>query len=115
FGYLLDGQQRLTAVSRVRDADEEFPLQFCVTPEHRADPDAIFTWKTARAGESIWFRSVAELMDPRFKIIQCLDVLRREHGVSDEKAEEIMQEIERIQSVLKYDVGVTVFESDDYR
>src|SRR5207249_3120647 len=28
YGYLLDGQQRLTAISRVKDGDEEYPLLF---------------------------------------------------------------------------------------
>ncbi len=114
FGYLLDGQQRLTAVSRVRDADEDFPLQFCVAPEQR-DGEAVFTWKTPRTRNAVWFKTVEELMDPRFKIIQYLDVLRREHGVPDEKAEALRKEVERIQSILKYDIGVTIFESEDYR
>ena len=29
----LDGQQRLTALERVRDADDDYPLMFCIWPD----------------------------------------------------------------------------------
>src|SRR6476620_5018671 len=29
YGYLLDGQQRLTALAHVRDADDDYRLMFC--------------------------------------------------------------------------------------
>ena len=33
YGYLLDGQQRLTAVARVLEADDDYPLLFYLWPE----------------------------------------------------------------------------------
>ncbi len=32
YGYLLDGQQRLTAISRIKDADDEYPLMINLYP-----------------------------------------------------------------------------------
>src|SRR5213596_326135 len=42
YGYLLDGQQRLTALSHVRDADDEYRLMFYVWPDREADGDGNF-------------------------------------------------------------------------
>jgi hypothetical protein len=37
YGYLLDGQPRLTALAYLRDGDEEYPLMFYVWPDREAE------------------------------------------------------------------------------
>ena len=39
YGYLLDGQQRLTSIQRVRDNDENYPLLFSLLPTNTRDKD----------------------------------------------------------------------------
>ena len=37
YGYLLDGQQRLTAIKYIRDNDEKYPLLFSLKPVNKTD------------------------------------------------------------------------------
>src|SRR5207249_3305000 len=50
YGYLLDGQQRMTALSRVRDGDEDYPLMFYAYPDREEEgwhPEP-FYWRRCR-------------------------------------------------------------------
>src|SRR5271165_3634351 len=47
YGYLLDGQQRLTALMLLRDRDPRYPLMYWAWPE-RDDPQYTFYWRATR-------------------------------------------------------------------
>src|SRR5215831_5739127 len=45
YGYLLDGQQRLTALAHLRDGDDDYPLMFYVWPGRDADREDMLYWR----------------------------------------------------------------------
>src|SRR5271169_4828156 len=45
YGYLLDGQQRLTALLHLRERDEDYPLCFWAWPGSEADGCMQFYWR----------------------------------------------------------------------
>src|SRR5688572_10119545 len=54
YGYLLDGQQRLTAIGRVRDHDPDYPLRFNLRPSDHRDGESRFSWESSRNIEDPW-------------------------------------------------------------
>ena len=60
YGYLLDGQQRLTAIKLVKDGDDNYPLMFSLYPENEDEPDedrfSFMTAYSAQIGHQ--FRSI---------------------------------------------------------
>src|SRR5436190_16903179 len=77
YGYLLDGQQRLTALSRVRDGDDDYRLMFCTWPKREEDGDDTFVWQAAWNANDSWYVSVADVLQNRFDV---LDYLRKIQG-----------------------------------
>src|SRR5206468_1920580 len=69
YGYLLDGQQRLTALSRVRDGDEEYPLMFCTWPKREEEGDETFVWQAKWNSNDPWYVSVADVLQKRFDVL----------------------------------------------
>lgn len=113
-GYLLDGQQRMTAIARVRDSDEEYPLHFCFHPGRSNDEVDIFTWSIPGKKEAPWYVPVSELLDSRFNLVQFIDDLRKERSLTADEAERVRKELEKVRGVLDYHVGITLYESPDY-
>ncbi len=52
YGYLLDGQQRLTALKRVLEHDEYYPLMFYLYPEKKEEED--FYWQRSWNKDDPW-------------------------------------------------------------
>jgi hypothetical protein len=115
YGYLLDGQQRLTAIARVRDMDGDYPLRFNLKPSAGSSTDTRFAWDSKKNSGDSWYVSVADVLNKALKPVQMLDEIRAREGVSQEVAEQIQADFLRLQQVLDYPVGVTEFESEDYR
>jgi hypothetical protein len=115
YGYLLDGQQRLTAIGRVKDRDPDYPLRFDLR-SIPADPKTTrFAWETARNKEDPWFVSVADVLNKSLTPVQMLDEIRAREKVPPEEVEAIHGDFMKLQCILDYLVGITEFESDDYR
>jgi len=115
YGYLLDGQQRLTAIARVRDHDSDYPLRFNLRPSSASSGEARFAWQSRKTESDPWFVSVADVLNKTLKPVQMLDEIRARESVGAEAAERIQEDFIRLQGVLDYPVGVTEFESSDYR
>jgi hypothetical protein len=115
YGYLLDGQQRLTAIARVKDRDPEYALQFNLRPVDAAPKDTRFAWESRRNADDPWFVSVANVLNKSLKPVQMLDEIRAREAVTSEEAEKIQEDFMKLQGILDYSVGITEFESDDYR
>src|SRR6266542_3104277 len=76
YGYLLDGQQRLTAISLVRNNDDNYKLLFNLWQEPEDDGD-VFYWRYRRAEDDHpWVPSVAEILEPKFSTLDYLKVLK---------------------------------------
>lgn len=115
YGYLLDGQQRLTAIARVKDRDPDYSLRFNLRSA-AADPKTTrFAWENRRNREDPWFVSVADVLNKSLKPVQMLDEIRAREAVTTEEAETIQGDFIKLQGILDYSVGITEFESDDYR
>ena len=115
YGYLLDGQQRLTAIARVKDRDPEYSLRFDLRSVP-ADPKTTrFAWENSRNKEDPWFVSVADVLNKSLKPVQMLDEIREREAVTTEEAEAIQGDFIKLQGILDYLVGITEFDSDDYR
>lgn len=115
YGYLLDGQQRLTAIARVKDRDPDYPLMFNLRPGDAAPKDTRFAWESKRNAEDPWFVSVANVLNKSLKPVQMLDEIRAREAVNPDDAEKIQEDFIRLQGILDYAIGITEFESDDYR
>lgn len=115
YGYLLDGQQRLTAIARVKDRDPDYPLRFNLKPTAAGSKDTRFAWENKRNAEDPWFVSVDNVLNKNLKPVQMLDEIRAREQVTPEDAEKIQEDFLKLQGILDYSVGITEFESDDYR
>jgi hypothetical protein len=115
YGYLLDGQQRLTAFARVKDRDPDYALKFNLKPNGLEPKDTRFAWESRRNAEDPWFVSVANVLNKSLKPVQMLDEIRAREAVTTEEAEKIQEDFTKLQGILDYPVGITEFESDDYR
>ena len=123
YGYLLDGQQRLTAISRVRDADDEFPLLFNLWPEEAPwDPEVwneyqpFYWWRSWAEGDS-WVIRVSEVLDGKFNLMSFMKELKQggQHQEVYEKYEDaIFRRLSALQGILEYSVGITEFGSESH-
>lgn len=111
YGYLLDGQQRLTALARVRDADENYPLQVSLWPEDEKN-GTLFFWGQRDFG--VWYLPMAEVLDPDFKVTAHLKELEEDADYKDVHAESVHSTLTRLRSILDYEISVIEFESDDH-
>jgi hypothetical protein len=113
YGYLLDGQQRLTAIAHVRDADEDYPLMFYAWPER--DPDNVFYWRGKNEDFDPWCIPISEALSDDFNVTERLAVMRGTAEFKPEYEESIRRDLERLHAILNYTVGIIEWESDDYK
>ncbi len=119
YGYLLDGQQRLTAISRVRDGDDEYPLLFNLWPdeaprEEETDENQPFYWWGHWAEDDPWVIRVSEVLDKSFNIMAYLKQLKLDEAYRDEYEAAVFRKLTDLQKILDYHVGITEFDSDRY-
>lgn len=115
YGYLLDGQQRLTALAHVRDADDRYRLMFYTWPERMQDGDEPFAWQRDWNKDNPWYIPVADVLQGRFKKLDYLRFIKRAEGYKPDFEAPIEQDLSRLERILDYSVGVIAFETDDYR
>ena len=116
YGYLLDGQQRLTAIKLVRDGDKDYQLVFSLLPETQQDPDVKRFHYRARRNDNPLFIPVTDVLSDEFKPLQFVEQLR---GVDefeyDNNAEKVLAALTRLHGIKDYMIGLIEFEGDDYR
>jgi hypothetical protein len=115
YGYLLDGQQRLTALAHVRDGDDDYRLMFNAWPDRERDEEESFVWQRGWNKANPWYVSVADVLQGRFRILEYLDGIKKADGYEPVYKERIYKELLRLQQILDYCVGVIEFETGDYR
>jgi hypothetical protein len=113
YGYLLDGQQRLTAISRIRDADDDYPLMINCFPE-KEDWEETFFWSRGQSDTNPWHLQVSDVLSSDFNIVRHLNVLGKNREYKPHHAEPFRKMLTRLQDILNYDISIIEFESDDY-
>ena len=114
YGYLLDGQQRLTAISRIKDADDDYPLMIDLYPDGNKG-DSVFFWGGNLRAYSPWYLRVSDALWPDFNIVGYLEILAKDEDFIPVHAEPVRKMLTRLQEILKYDISIIEFESDDHR
>lgn len=116
YGYLLDGQQRLTALGRVRDADEDYRLVFYAWPKRDEDESGnTFEWQKGWNERDPWCVDVADVLQGRFDRLRFLRDIKKDEDYDPALESQIDADLIKLQQLLEYNVGVIEFESDDYR
>ncbi len=115
YGYLLDGQQRLTALARVRDADDDYRLMFNAWPNREEDELRTFEWKQNWNNDDPWYVPVADVLGGRFDLLEYLREIKKDEDYEDGLEKLIHADLIRLKQLLEYTIGVIEFESDDYR
>jgi len=115
YGYLLDGQQRLTALTHLRDRDEEYPLMFYVWPGREADGDETLYWRGKNDSDDPWCVPVEEVLSEDFSLTARLNAIKANEYFKPEHEEPVQKDLSALHGILDYHVGVTEFESDDYK
>ncbi len=113
YGYLLDGQQRLTAIRLVRDSEDDFPLMFYAWPDRQKDGDEPFYWRSRNEDDYAWCIPVAEIMRDDFKAADVIANLKTDEEYEEHHEELVRDELTRVRNVLEYTLGVIEFETDD--
>jgi hypothetical protein len=116
YGYLLDGQQRLTAVKLVRDDPDNYPLMFNLLSEQETNNDELFAWRARWNESSPYYVPVSQVLEEGFDTLRFLDELK-ENPNFDQNADrkKIYLSLTRLQEVHKYDIGVIEYDEDDYK
>jgi len=109
YGYLLDGQQRLTALTHLRDDDEEYPLMFYLWPERAADGDDALYWCGKNDSDDPWCIPVGEVLSDDFSISKRLNAIKADVEFKPEHEETVLKDLSTLHGILKYEVGITEF------
>ena len=116
YGYLLDGQQRLTAIAHVRDADDEYPLMIDLFPDkEKEDEENTFFWRRGQSNNDPWCIQVSEVLSSTFNIVGHLEILRKADGFKARHAKSVRIMLTRLQNILSHVISIFEFESDDYK
>jgi len=115
YGYLLDGQQRLTALAHVRDADDEYRLMFYTWPSRESDEEEAFVWQRDWNKSSPWYVPVADVLQGHFDILGYLRDIKKDEDYDPAFEKRIHEDLLKLTGLLEYTVGVIEFETDDYR
>ncbi len=108
-GYLLDGQQRLTAVRLVRDNDDEFPLMFRAHPVRDKD-EAIFHYRK----RDEWSVPVCEILSPTFNGIEWMKRFKKVEGYSYEIDSKVQDELQKVKGLMDTNLVVVEYDGSDY-
>lgn len=119
YGYLLDGQQRVTAIGRVRDGDEEYPLVFNLWPAKVKgaddEPDGEpFYWYGRWAEGDLWVILVSEVLQPGFKPLTYIKRLAADTPITDVEETALLERLTALQRTVDHSVSITEFESSKY-
>jgi hypothetical protein len=114
YGYLLDGQQRLTALMHLRDGDEDYPLMFYVWPEREGDGDDTFYWRGKNEGDDPWCVPVSEVLQSNFSITGRLNAIKADEYFKPEHEEMVRRDLAALEAIKSYKIGITEFETADY-
>ncbi|MBA7531660.1 hypothetical protein ES705_23875 [subsurface metagenome] len=118
YGYLLDGQQRLTAIQLVRDGHDDYPLMFSLWIENSEDTDADrFYYRNRRQKQhDPWCIPVSDILNGLIHPLNVIETLKNDDDFDYKKdADRVYADITKLQSMLKYGIGLIEFEEDDYR
>lgn len=114
YGYLLDGQQRLTALMHLRDGDEEYPLMFYVWPEREKDGDETFYWRGKNEADDPWCIPVSEVLQNSFSVTGRLNAIKVDRNFNPAHEEMIRRDLASLEAIKSYKIGITEFETADY-
>jgi hypothetical protein len=115
YGYLLDGQQRLTALLHLRERNEDYPLAFYAWPNYEADGDKRFYWRAKGDPPSPWVIPVSDALCEGFDVAKRLAEIRADPEFKPEHESTVLGALTSLASIRNYPVGVVEFETDDYR
>jgi hypothetical protein len=115
YGYLLDGQQRLTALARVRDADEGYRLMFYAWPRRDEEGADFFEWENRSNKTDDWYVDVAEVLQGKFNILRYLERLKKNEFYEPTNEKRTHDELVKLTQILDRSIGVIEFETEDYR
>jgi Protein of unknown function DUF262 len=115
YGYLLDGQQRLTALAHVRDNDDEYRLMFLAWPDREKEGDDNFAWQAKWNEDDPWYIPVAEVLQRRFDVLGYLNRIKEDESYDSAFEQRIHDDLLKLKGLLDYPVGVIEYETDDYR
>jgi len=115
YGYLLDGQQRLTAISRIREADDDYPLMIDLHPEREEGDDETFFWGGGLTDANPWYLRVSDVLASDFNVVKHIESLRKDEDFKERYAEPVRIMLAQLQGVLNYDISVIEYESDNHK
>lgn len=124
YGYLLDGQQRLTAIRNVRDGDDNFPLMFSLWPDNESKPDEDrFCYLARWNRDDPWYVPVTDIISKQLKAYQVVENLKEfadEEELTPEVIDRIIASVTKLQArIMECPVGVIEYgddhEEDSYR
>lgn len=113
-GYLLDGQQRLTALAHVRDADDDYRLMFCTWPNRKEDGNDTFVWQKDWNKCNSWYVPVADLLQGSFDVLGYLRQIKKDKDYEPSFEMRIHDDLQKLKQLLDYTVGVIEFQTDSY-
>ena len=116
YGYLLDGQQRLTALRYVRDRFEKYDLRFSLWPDDEENPHKDRFCFKARWNQNPWYIPVSDALSENFDIVGAIENLKEMEDFNYEQdANTVLASLTKLTQMLKYEVGLIEFDENDYR
>jgi len=116
YGYLLDGQQRLTAIRFVRDRLDKYDLRFSLWPEDEKNPDQDRFKFWTRWTENPWYIPVADILSEDVSIYQVVEKLKEMEDFNPEKdSDMVYASLSKLQALMDYEVGLIEYDDSDYR
>jgi len=115
YGYLLDGQQRLTALLHLREQDDDYPLAFNVRPDCEAEGRKRFYWRSKNEKPDPWAIPLSDALGEGFNVAERLNRIRADPYFKPEHEEFVLDALTSLAAIRNYPVGIVEFETDDYR
>jgi hypothetical protein len=104
-GYLLDGQQRLTALLKI--LNEEVPVRFHLV-------NKVFEIETRRNSKDPLSVSLVDALNNKIQIPSLLQKLQENGVIADEQINEVTKNYLEVTQLLKKQVAIIEYPSDDY-
>lgn len=117
YGYLLDGQQRLTAIKLVKDDDDKYSLMFALWPDDENKPDENrFSYKARWNIDNPWYVHVADVINKQISAYQLIERLKSTEDFDpDTDADRILASVSKLQSIMDREIGIIEHEDNHYR
>ena len=116
YGYLLDGQQRLTAIRLVKEREDSLSLMYKIFPSDPQKPDENrFYFSIRGRKKNNYDIEISDILNKDFNVHEMVSEILNDKNFKKINPNMLYGNISRLDNILNYNIPVIEFEDNDYR